>query len=85
MAARYKPTPRSICKVGTVAHNRSFTAHELREYVQVADRKQMLRWLKRHKLIAWAATGGPGPERYHPTAKGRRMIEKACRSAKAQR
>lgn len=82
---RYKPSIVSICKIGTVAHNRSFTARELREYVQIKDRKTMLSWLKRNKLISWTATGGPGPERYHPTTKGWRMIEKACASAKEKR
>jgi len=82
---RYKPSVTSICKIGTVAHNRSFTASELREYVQIKDRKTMLSWLKRNKLIGWTATGGPGPERYQPTAKGWRMIEKACASSKGRR
>ena len=82
---RYKPSVTSICKIGTVAHNRSFTARELREYVQIKDRKSMMRWLKRHKLVGWTATGGPGPERWHPTKKGWRMIEKACASPKGRR
>ena len=81
---RFKPSLRSICVIGTIAHNKAFTAREVTEYlgfdfgrgrVSPVNGADVTRWLKKHGHIR------PGDRKgtWYPTAKGWRMIEKACR------
>lgn len=79
---RYKPSVRAICAIGTLAHNRPFTATEIAQYVGPGglrhrqthfDAAAFARWLKKHGHVRSV----PGRKLY-PTAKGWKMIEKAC-------
>jgi len=69
---KYVPPLSSICKVGTVAHNRPFTAKELAQYTGASSR--LVRWLKSHGHVR-SVEG----RKLYPTAKGWNMIEKACK------
>lgn len=84
--ARFKPSVRAICAIGTVAHNRAFTARDLVEYAGTSaypkrtgrTGAQLIAWLKKHGHIR--SIGGVDAKRkYYPTAKGWKMIEKACK------
>lgn len=70
---RYKPAVGVICKIGTVAHNRPFTAKELREYSGSMGDARMIKWLRKHGHIRSVGGG-----KLYPTAKGWKMIESAC-------
>lgn len=48
---RYKPSVGVICRIGTVAHNRPFTAAELRQYSGTMGGPSMIAWLKKHGHI----------------------------------
>jgi hypothetical protein len=77
---RFKPGLRTICAIGTVAHNRDFTPGELAEYARVSAARGKLSatrptiaWLLKHGHVRKTKRG-----RYYPTGKGWKMIEKAC-------
>lgn len=81
---RYKPSLVSLCKIGTIAHNRPFNARDMREYSQsYQDSKetpQRIKWLLRNKLIQVAdKRHAGGGTTYFPTRKGWNMIERACK------
>ena len=69
---RYKPSVKAICKLGTISHNTQFTTRDLREYT--GEGPQMIRWLKRNKLVSAEGRG-----KFFPTIKGWNMIDKACK------
>lgn len=72
----FKPSLRSLCAIGTVAHNRAFRPAELKQYLRFEENVEPIKvvnWLKRNKLVGEAERG-----RYWPTAKGWKMIERAC-------
>lgn len=75
---RYKPSLQSLCEIGTIAHNRPFNARDMREYSHSDDDAQevpmRIKWLIKHKLIQPVDKG----RTYFPTAKGWKMIERAC-------
>lgn len=81
---RYKPSVGVICKIGTIAHNRPFTAKELREYSGSMGDTRMINWLRKHGHImatgyqSGAGTGSRGSRSFYPTPKGWKMIEAAC-------
>lgn len=73
---RYKPSIGAICKIGTLAHNRSFTAAELRQYSgHNWGGPSLITWLKKHGHIMRV---GDGRGKLYPTKKGWKMIDKAC-------
>jgi len=75
---RYKPSVGAICKIGTLAHNRQFTAAELREYSgRSYGGPQLISWLRKHGHIETVGRG-----KLYPTAKGWKMIESACTKRK---
>lgn len=83
MKRRFKPSVRAICSLGTLAHNRSFTARELREYSYSHPGSkgirlhETMRWLQKHGHIRHAERG---TGKWYPTAKGWKMIDAACRA-----
>lgn len=81
MAKRFKPTPRVLCNIGTLAHNRSFTTKEVRQYVGPQG-SQLVTWLKKHKHIARSADGKTS---FYPTKRGWKMVEKACGASPRKR
>lgn len=71
---RYKPSVGAICKIGTLAHNRSFTAAEMRQYSgSNFGGPRLITWLRKHGHIKTVSRG-----KLYPTAKGWKMIESAC-------
>lgn len=71
---RFKPSVGVICKIGTLAHNRSFTAAELRQYSgHDWGGPKLISWLRKHGHIKTVERG-----KLYPTAKGWKMIERAC-------
>jgi Mn-dependent DtxR family transcriptional regulator len=62
-----------LCKIGTLAHNKDFTARDISEYVGV-DGSAAVRKMKKHGLLKSVSRG-----RYYPTPKGWRTVEGACR------
>ena len=81
---RYKPSLVSLCKIGTIAHNRPFNARDMREYSEgyqdTKETPQRIKWLLRNKLIQVAdKRHAGGGATYSPTAKGWKMIERACK------
>lgn len=81
MPARFKPSLTSLCKLGTIAHNRPFTRQDVRDAattgrdVRAAD--ALIAWLVKHKL-AEVVRGTPRNRAYFPTEKGWKMVTQAC-------
>lgn len=79
MAKRYKPSVRAICSIGTLAHNRSFTASEIWQYLRYEpagrgfNTSRFVRWLRKHGHVRTVEG-----RKLYPTPKGWKMIEKAC-------
>ena len=72
---------RAVCIIGTLAHNRDFSAQDFREYASIAhphDRvsnpDRALRSLIKRGVIERSGRG-----RYYPTSKGWSIIERSCR------
>jgi predicted transcriptional regulator len=68
-----------LCRVGTVAHNRDFSARDLSEYLG-KDTGPMLRRMLREGIVSSVSRG-----RYYPTKKGWRNIENACEGVSQRR
>lgn len=66
------PFQRLLCKLGTLAHNRSFSPRDVSEYVGV-DGAAAVKKLRRLHLVEATGRG-----RYYPTTKGWDAIERAC-------
>lgn len=81
MPAQFKPSLTSLCKLGTIAHNRPFTRQDVRDAattgrdVRAAD--ALIAWLVKHKL-AEVVRGTPRNRAYFPTEKGWKMVTQAC-------
>jgi hypothetical protein len=73
MADVNHPFQRLLCKLGTLAHNRTFSALDVSEYVGV-DGAAAVKKLTRLHLVKKV-----GARFYYPTAKGWDAIERACR------
>lgn len=67
---------RLLCKLGTLAHNRSFSARDVQEYVGV-DGQAAVKRLSRAKLVRRVGRG-----LYYPTPAGWNAIERACAGVK---
>lgn len=57
--------------IGTLAHNRTFTAREITEYTRYVDGTAVIRLLLRHGYIERTETRG----HYYPTSAGRQWID----------
>lgn len=64
---------KTLCKLGTLAHNKDFTARDVSEYVGV-DGSAAVRKMRKHGLLRKTSRG-----KYYPTPKGWRAVERACR------
>lgn len=79
--SRFKPSLTSLCKLGTIAHNRPFTRQDVRDVAttgrdaRAAD--ALIKWLVKHKLVE-VVSGTPRARTYFPTAKGWKMVTQAC-------
>lgn len=74
-AAKFKPTVKVLCKLGTVAHNQPFNARDLAQYAEIplSSASRHIGWLIKYRLIRPA-----GAAAYFPTRKGWNMITRAC-------
>jgi hypothetical protein len=69
---------RTVCKLGTIAHNRPFSARDFYDYVGRVGRVDI------HALQRRGIIKKTGPNTYYPTAKGWNAIERACRMWKGR-
>lgn len=65
-------SPRMICAIGTLAHNRSFSIRDLTEYTGV-DASALVRRMTRAGQLSRVSRG-----QYFPTSAGWNLIEVAC-------
>jgi hypothetical protein len=68
----------ALCMIGTLAHNRSFTAKDYAEYLRFADRGG------RHPppistLVTRGVIKRVGRGQFYPTPQGWKVIERSCR------
>lgn len=66
---------KTLCKLGTVAHNRQFTPRDLYEY---GGSRAALTYLRRNGFVT-------GKNKLFPTKKGWRAVELACALTKESR
>lgn len=89
MSRRKAAVPlRAVCILGTLAHNRSFSVREFREYYRESVNRgqapavnpdRLFRALRRRGVITKRGSG------YYPTSKGWNAIERSCRIASNRR
>lgn len=78
MPKRRAISARTICKLATLAHNRAFTPSDLTSYVGVAS--GTVQSLVRRGIVKSVGRGS-----YYPTAKGWKVIDRACNMSHGRR
>lgn len=69
---KIKLSLRTVCKLGTIAHNKDFSPNDFTSYTGAPSHH--LAVLMRRGIVKRV-----GPGRYYPTAKGWNVIERSCR------
>lgn len=73
----FKVSLRTVCKLGTIAHNKDFSRNDFTEYTR-ASSTQLAALMKRG-IVKHVRAG-----RFYPTARGWNVIERACSMMRRQ-